>query len=245
MSKSCVYKDCNYSYSIIGNTPTKGQWTIFSFPKHPERARIWLENAQVHPKIPKSQLFLCSKHFDSNFISSNKNRTMLVGEALPIPYTKNQDPDPDEENCGAQQNFSINLSDDELEELIQETVISNRSKEPKNDMVEKKNNIELPPPKRSRKSPNAPPIAIESPSTEMCSTDLDPDQIETIDTTEVSVFQFKGQEYVQMSMEFYLLEKRKMAELLKEYQRTLQNIKDQVSQCLKGRSGIFEKQSSD
>ncbi|KAH8288663.1 hypothetical protein KR054_007463 [Drosophila jambulina] len=219
-TKSCVYKDCGYFYSIIGGEPIKGQWTLFSFPKQPERARIWFENAQVHPKIPKGQLFICSKHFDTKFISSNKNRTMLVGEAIPFPYTNKKDPDPDTEYCTEQEDFSINLIDDELDELIREAV--------------EKINIESPPAKRSRESPKALPVAIEPSSTEICSADSDPDHIETIDTSEVSVFHFKGQEYVQMSMEFYMLEKRKMAELVKEYKRILRNIKDQVSECLTG-----------
>ncbi|XP_020812750.1 52 kDa repressor of the inhibitor of the protein kinase isoform X2 [Drosophila serrata] len=240
MYKLCVYKDCGYSYSVVGSTPTKGQWTIFSFPKNPERARIWLENAQVHPKISKNQLFLCSKHFDTKFISSNRNRTMLVGEAIPIPYTKDKDPDPKEEYCAALEDFSTNVSDDELDELIQEAVKNsvNKSKEPKTDMMAKKNNTESPPAKRSRESTSAAPVAIESPTTKSCSTDSDPEQMESIDTSEVSVFQFKGQEYVQMSMEFYMLEKRKMSELVKDYRRTLQNIKDQVSECLKGNKPI-------
>ncbi|KAH8248441.1 hypothetical protein KR032_008446 [Drosophila birchii] len=234
-AKSCVYKDCGYFYSAIGSSPTKGKWTLFSFPKQPERARIWIENAQVHPKIPKSQLFICSKHFDTKFISSNKNRTLLVGEAVPFPYIKEKDTVPDSDpypdtDCAAQEDFSINLSDDELDELIQEAVENNEStlREP-NEMRGKKS----PPAKRLRESTSATPIAIESPSTEIGNADCDPDLIETIDTSEVSVFHFKGQEYVQMSMEFYMLEKRKMAELVKGYQRTLRNIKDQVSECLK------------
>lgn len=67
------------------------------------------------------------------------------------------------------------------------------------------------------------------PSTKTSSpADSDADNIEAIDTSEVSVFNFKGQEYVQMSMEFYMREKRMVAELLRKYRETLRNIKDQV-----------------
>jgi len=51
-----------------------------------------------------------------------------------------------------------------------------------------------------------------------------------IDTSEVSVFTFKGQEYVQMSMEYYLKEQRKMAELLENYKNALRAIKEHVSE---------------
>lgn len=52
---------------------------------------------------------------------------------------------------------------------------------------------------------------------------------DNIDTTEVSVFNFKGQEYVQMSMEYYLQEKRKMAKLLQDYKNALRSIKKHIS----------------
>ncbi|XP_017031123.1 uncharacterized protein Dlip2 [Drosophila kikkawai] len=228
-TRCCVYKDCGYYYSVHGSPVAKGEWTMFSFPKQPERVRIWLENAQVHPKIPQNQRFLCSKHFDTKFISSNKNRTLLVGEAVPFPYINEKDTDQDEECSAAQADLSIELSDEELDELILEAVST--SMEPKKDMGEKiETNLESPAAKRPRESTNVPQVAREPPSTEISSpADFGPDQIEAIDTSEVSVFQFKGEEYVQMSMEFYMLEKRKMAKLVEEYKRTLRSIKDQVS----------------
>lgn len=58
-TRSCAYKDCEYYYVGHENALTKGR-TLFAFPKQPQRARIWHENGQVHPKIPHSQLFMCS-----------------------------------------------------------------------------------------------------------------------------------------------------------------------------------------
>lgn len=51
----------------------------------------------------------------------------------------------------------------------------------------------------------------------------DDDQL--IDDSEVSIFKFKGEQYVQMSREYYLQEKRQLLEQLRSYKRTLANIK--------------------
>lgn len=45
----------------------------------------------------------------------------------------------------------------------------------------------------------------------------------------MSLFKFKGQQYVQMSLEFYLKEKRELVNKLKMYKEALKSIKKQVS----------------
>lgn len=49
-----------------------------------------------------------------------------------------------------------------------------------------------------------------------------------IDTSEVSIFKFKGEQYVQMSREYYLQEKRQLMEQLSSYKRTVANIRKQL-----------------
>lgn len=115
-TRSCAYKDCEYYYVGHENALTKGR-TLFAFPKQPQRARIWHENGQVHPKIPHSQLFMCSLHFDRKFISSSKNRTLLVGEAVPFPYEESSskpEEEPQQVASTSHESYYINLSDDEL-----------------------------------------------------------------------------------------------------------------------------------
>ncbi|KAH8418441.1 hypothetical protein KR009_003880 [Drosophila setifemur] len=225
VTRACVYKDCEYYYSVHD---TKGR-TLFAFPKNTERARIWHENGKVHPKIPPNQLYMCSQHFDPAFISASKSRTLLVGEAIPYPYPKRDpdgDPEPDAESeeafqqvasTSSQGNYYINLSDDELS--INTVGSTTKSKASEGD-------LQLPTPKRAKDSVN---IISLAKTKHPLPADHAPDNVGSIDTSEVSVFNFKGHEYVQMSLVYYLKEKHQMAAMLKEYKNTLRNIKAQVS----------------
>ncbi|EDW95679.1 uncharacterized protein Dyak_GE25341 [Drosophila yakuba] len=226
-TRSCAYKDCEYYYVGHDNALAKGR-TLFAFPKQPQRARIWHENGQVHPKIPLSQLFMCSLHFDRKFISSSKNRTLLVGEAVPYPY-KESSPKPEEEPqqvaSTSHESYYINLSDDELSINNVDTTSITTTLKKDLDIV-----ADIPPVKRPKESSIV--IALR----ETAKTEPNPnaerlrvEDQDNVDTSEVSVFNFKGQEYVQMSMEYYLQEKRKMAELLQDYRNVLKTIKAHVS----------------
>ncbi|XP_033162645.1 uncharacterized protein LOC117142649 isoform X1 [Drosophila mauritiana] len=225
-TRSCAYKDCEYYYVGHENALTKGR-TMFAFPKQPHRARIWHANGQVHPKIPHSQLFMCSLHFDRKFISSSKNRTLLVGEAVPYPYEESStkpEEEPQQVASTSHESYYINLSDDELSINNVDTTSITTTLKKDLDIVH-----DSPPQKRPKESSIV--IALEEavktePKSNAGRVRAEPDNI---DTTEVSVFNFKGQEYVQMSMEYYLEEKRKMAELLQDYRNALRSIKTHVS----------------
>ncbi|XP_043656384.1 uncharacterized protein LOC122622196 isoform X2 [Drosophila teissieri] len=206
-TRSCAYKDCEYYYVGHENVLAKGR-TLFAFPKQPQRSRIWHENGQVHPKIPKTQLFMCSLHFDRKFISSSKNRTLLVGEAVPYPYEENS-PKPEEEPqqvaSTSHESYYINLSDDELSINNVDTTSITTTLKKNLDIVG-----DIPPVKRPKESSIV--IAFR----------------ETVKTEENPNAE-RGQAYVQMSMEYYLQEKRKMAELLQDYRNVLKSIKAHVS----------------
>ncbi|KAH8330183.1 hypothetical protein KR074_011181 [Drosophila pseudoananassae] len=226
VTRACVYKDCDFYQSANCQKVRP----LFSCSKNPERARIWRERGRVHPKIPPQQLLMCSKHFDPSFISITKNRALLVGEAVPYPYeepetatTVEQDLELEAEDfdqvastSNTQENYYISLNDDE-QNII--TVESTTKSKDKNICLESSSS-----PKRSKKSPSIP-AAKETPSDlkEKKSND------DGIDTSEVSLFNFKGEQYVQMSLEFYLKEKRELADKLKIYKETLRSIKKQVS----------------
>ncbi|XP_017009909.2 uncharacterized protein Dlip2 [Drosophila takahashii] len=229
VTRTCAYKDCEYYYALHDSMQSKGR-TLFAFPKQPERARIWHENGQVHPKIPQNQLFMCSSHFDRRFISSGKNRTLLVGEAVPYPYEE-KDPDPEEEPqqvaSTSQESYFINLSDDELSINNVDTTSKTKSSEKEIEI-----DLEAIAAKRPRESTSTISLSVkETPKADPKPTEeAVSEEPSIIDTSEVSVFSFKGQEYVQMSMEYYLNEKKMMAELLKNYKNALRSIKAQVSQ---------------
>ncbi|KAH8313439.1 hypothetical protein KR067_005740 [Drosophila pandora] len=226
VTRSCVYKGCDFFQ--ISNC--KHGRVLFSCTKDPERAKIWRENGKVHPKISAQQLLMCAKHFDPLFISTTKNRTLLVGEAVPYPY---EEPDPvtaaEQEleieaevfdqvasTSTSQENYYISLNDDEQSIITVESTTKNKDTR---DIC-----LEPSSPKRSKKSPNLTSIADE-PSDSKTNDSND----DAIDTSEVSLFKFKGEQYVQMSLEFYLKEKRELLAKLKIYKDTLKSIKNNVS----------------
>jgi len=88
----------------------------------------------VHPKIPQTQLYLCSIHFDPKFISSSKNRTLLVGEAVPYRYGE-KGPDtedqPEQVASTSQESYFINLSDDKV--TINSVDTTSRTNPPESD----------------------------------------------------------------------------------------------------------------
>ncbi|KAH8271253.1 hypothetical protein KR018_003694 [Drosophila ironensis] len=236
VTRSCVYKDCDYYYSLHSTRDR----TLFAFPKNAERARIWREHGKVHPKIPAQQLFMCSEHFDPCFFSTSRQRMVLVGEAIPYEYDdkksmvlreqeQEQEQDREQEQDmvedilpapsaphSSQQNYLINLHDNELSINTVESTTKGRATEV---------DISVKPTTSKRAKIST---IVPSPS-ESASSDSNPDNAEAIDGSEVSVFNFKGEEYVQMSLAFYLREKREMADRLQEYKKTLRSIRAQVS----------------
>ncbi|XP_017102126.2 uncharacterized protein Dlip2 isoform X1 [Drosophila bipectinata] len=226
VTRACVYKDCDFYQSANCQKVRP----LFSCSKNPERARIWRENGRVHPKIPPQQLLMCSKHFDPSFISMTKNRALLVGEAVPYPYKEPEtvttldqvlqfeaeDFDQVASTSTAQENYYISLNDDEQSIITVES--TTKSKDKKDICLESSS------PKRSKKSPTVPAVKeTPSDSKEKVSND------DGIDTSEVSLFNFKGEQYVQMSLEYYLKEKRELADQLKVYKEILRSIKKQIS----------------
>lgn len=86
----CVYKDC-HNFHYRQDKSASNDFTLFAFPKDRERAELWHLLGQVDPKIQGKHLFMCSIHFDSKYLSTSKYRTILVGEAVPIPYGSEED----------------------------------------------------------------------------------------------------------------------------------------------------------
>lgn len=86
----CVYKDC-HNFHYRQDKSASNDFTLFAFPRDRERAELWHLLGQVDPKIQGKHLFMCSKHFDSKYLSTSKYRTILVGEAVPIPYGSEED----------------------------------------------------------------------------------------------------------------------------------------------------------
>lgn len=54
------------------------------------------------------------------------------------------------------------------------------------------------------------------------------DDEQLIDTSAVSVFQIRGEQYVQMSQDYYLHEKRQLMEQIRRYKHILSNIRTQL-----------------
>lgn len=55
------------------------------------------------------------------------------------------------------------------------------------------------------------------------------DDEQLIDTSAVSVFQIRGEKYVQMPRDYYLQEKRQMMEQIRRYNNILSNIRTQLA----------------
>lgn len=86
----CVYKDC-HNFHYRQDKSASNNFTLFAFPKDRERAELWHLMGQVDSKIHGKHLFMCSKHFESKYLSTSKYRTILVGEAVPIPFGIEED----------------------------------------------------------------------------------------------------------------------------------------------------------
>ena len=84
--KKCAYKNCDTQCNNTNN------FTLFAFPKDPERFEKWVEISQCS-HVPDSQKFLCEKHFDRIYICRNPRRKTLVGEAVPIRLQEQEDND--------------------------------------------------------------------------------------------------------------------------------------------------------
>ncbi|KAL7730820.1 hypothetical protein ACLKA6_003586 [Drosophila palustris] len=224
-TRMCVFKDCDNYYSRDENSDV----TIFSFPKDPKRAEQWRLLGQVHPKINSKQLFMCSKHFDPKYLSITKNRTILVGQAVPNAYEEitenlitvdkgnhNQGTSPS--LCTAQ-SFYINLEDDQLSDENMIMVESSESNE-----MEQVKQVGVSIVSPSRKRAHSPSLSLPD-SPDDCA-ELDDEQL--IDSSEVSIFKMRGEEYVQMSKDYYLQEKRKMMNQLRSYKQILGSFKTQL-----------------
>uniref|UniRef100_A0A1A9WJD4 THAP-type domain-containing protein n=1 Tax=Glossina brevipalpis TaxID=37001 RepID=A0A1A9WJD4_9MUSC len=83
--RACAYRDCE-NYILDGARTSK--FTLFQFPKNPERFERWLELGQAPTNLPISSYQYCSDHFDSKYFSQNGRRLVLVGSAEPFPYVK-------------------------------------------------------------------------------------------------------------------------------------------------------------
>ncbi|XP_032293298.1 uncharacterized protein Dlip2 [Drosophila virilis] len=255
-TRLCAYKDCHNFYYRQDNSGC-GDVTLFAFPKDTKRAEQWRVLGQVHPKIGPKQLYMCSIHFDAKYLSLNKNRRILLGEALPFPYSERRTPEENPEqmtatssstaqqsyciNPGAkknqmeddnlkesisttcsssQQSFYINMDEDDLSidklVMVESTTTPSQTKGNAETDLFDKIELSIVPPARKRARPPTLELDEEEPAAE-------DDQL--IDDSEVSIFKFKGEQYVQMSREYYLQEKRQLLEQLRTYKRTLANIK--------------------
>ncbi|XP_062123108.1 uncharacterized protein LOC133836554 [Drosophila sulfurigaster albostrigata] len=235
-TRICVYRDCHNFYSRVDNSACSDV-TLFSFPKDAKRAELWRLLGQVHPKIGAKQLYMCSKHFDSKYLSVTKHRTTLIGEALPIAYENAEDvDDPNEsaelslshenvyiksndngniEICSPKkatktaQSFYIELDDDQL--TLDNVVLLESTEQLKQINVV---------PSPTRKRPRSPSPAPPSP--------LDDDDQQLLDASEVQTIIVKGKHYVQMPREYYVQEKRQMLQQLQQYKEILSNIRQQL-----------------
>ncbi|BFF90117.1 uncharacterized protein DMAD_08703 [Drosophila madeirensis] len=231
VTRVCSYKNCENYYLINDSTST----TLFAPPRQPERAEIWRKNGHVHPKIPPHKMFMCFEHFDTKYISSSKNRKILVGEAVPYPYVGSPEPEEEEAleqvaSTSSQESYLINLMDsDELSINNVESTTGN-SKRMATKPWTYKNGIEisLVPPcsKRTRTISTEDTIEVIQLCNPTRKQEAAAAEYQAIDATEVSTFIFKGEEYVQMSKAYYMREKREIEEQLKQYKTILRNIKE-------------------
>ncbi|EDV93746.1 uncharacterized protein LOC6563183 [Drosophila grimshawi] len=263
-TRICAYKDCNNFYFRQDNSVCHDV-TLFAFPKDPKRAAQWRLLGQVHPKIGTKQLYMCSKHFDAKYLSTNKNRRILLGEAMPFSFAASKsntilidDEDQDQEQdqqmtptsstakesyyinprddddnnptCSStQQSYYINLDDDTLSidkvVMVESTSTTQAIKEdPEPDLLEKIE-VSIVPPTSSKRARSISPALAEEEEEELTDDHL-------IDAGEVSIFKFKGEQYVQMSREYYLQEKRQMLNQLLHYKRILAQINKAMMKTL-------------
>ncbi|XP_022213370.2 uncharacterized protein LOC111068293 [Drosophila obscura] len=231
VSRVCTYKNCENYYLINDSTST----TVFAPPKQPERAQIWRENGRVHPKISPHKMFMCCEHFDPKFISSSKNRKLLVGEAVPYPYEGSPEPEEAEAleqvaSTSSQESYFINLTDSDELSINNVESTTGGSKRLATTPQTYKNGIEIslvsPCTKRSRTTVTEATVEVIPLSEATIKKEPAVAEDQAIDATEVSTFIFKGEEYVQMSKAYYMREKREIAEQLKQYKTILKNIKE-------------------
>ncbi|XP_017856191.1 PREDICTED: uncharacterized protein LOC108609029 [Drosophila arizonae] len=251
-TRLCAYKDCHNFYHRQDSSGCS-EVTLFAFPKDPKRAEQWRILGQVHPKIGPMQLYMCSKHFDAKYLSLTRNRRILLGEALPFPYedpnktdtkemaatssTEQQsyyinstgnkiqlaEDNPKDISSSSQQSFYINMDDDDLsiDKVIMVESTTTQVVDPQADMFEKIE-VNIIPSTQKRPRLTTPREEEDNEKAPL------PTDEELIDTSEVSIFKFKGEQYVQMSREYYLQEKRQLMEQLNSYKSTLASIRKQL-----------------
>lgn len=253
--RMCVFKDCPSFYSRLDSTACSGV-TFFSFPKDPSRAELWRSLGQVNTKISSKHLFMCSKHFEDKYLSRTQNRTILVGQAVPIAYKNTM-------SKGISQ-----MEDDELDKMTSPSpnliTVNNGSYNPQNSPCKTTENtqnfyIDLEDDdddddhqtsaklivvqsneandKKIGKQfevsivpPSLKRVHSPSPSVDD-SAEEDDDQL--INLSEVSIFKMKGEEYVQMSRKYYLNEKRQMMNQLQSYRQVIRNIDTLIKNQMK------------
>lgn len=141
--KACSYRDCqNY---VLDNVPS-GNFTIFQFPKNPERREKWMKLGQAPRNLPPTRYFYCSDHFDSKFMAVNQRRTILVGEAIPFPYSvDNENPS---ENINTDNVHTLYFSEENYgraidnEYLLCEVKGNRREKQVKNEVQQEDFQVE-------------------------------------------------------------------------------------------------------
>ncbi|KAH8417208.1 hypothetical protein KR222_006354 [Zaprionus bogoriensis] len=215
-TRICVYKDCHNFYYRQYNSACN-DITLFSFPKDPERAQKWRTLGQVHPKIGVKQLFMCSEHFDAKFLSTSKNRTILVGQALPRAYSSEQSKTATATTT-TQQNNRSNNNNDNAEDCARLRPSTSSGNFCINSNLEESG---------EKQAAADCPLDLET----VVMLEYTPAAKEAQDSSEsneVSIFCIKGRKYVQMSQDHYLMEKRQMLALLRSYRLALRNIKAQL-----------------
>uniref|UniRef100_A0A182VYU1 THAP-type domain-containing protein n=1 Tax=Anopheles minimus TaxID=112268 RepID=A0A182VYU1_9DIPT len=82
--KCCSYFECG------NNSFTNPAVTFFSFPKQRDRCETWMKAAGVPQSLADNRMFrfLCDRHFPSIYICRSQRRTLLLANAVPIPFNE-------------------------------------------------------------------------------------------------------------------------------------------------------------
>lgn len=87
--RACIYKNC-CNYINLRDRSINKHVTLFSFPKNPERRKLWMELGKVPANLPASMYYFCIDHFDKKYLSVNNVRKVLVGDAVPYPFEEQE-----------------------------------------------------------------------------------------------------------------------------------------------------------
>uniref|UniRef100_A0A1B0FQP5 THAP-type domain-containing protein n=1 Tax=Glossina morsitans morsitans TaxID=37546 RepID=A0A1B0FQP5_GLOMM len=259
--RACAYKDCE-NYILDG--ARSGKFTLFQFPKNPERFQRWLELGQAPTNLPNSSYQYCSDHFDSIYFSQSGRRIALVGLAEPFPYVKaTLTPDINtinitndlqfyEDNADALVGYELTedcQGNDQEQDIVVSTVQEDEDdgimkvKETKRDnnfsgtkrKLLNESNIR----EHKKKLSKTYALSVEdfvgaadiSDSDEHLENDIS-SEISEVDAASliddkaaVTTFIYKGEEYVQMSKDYYVKEKRDLLKRLHKMKSAIKSIK--------------------